>query len=382
MKERELSESIDIAVIGAGVVGLAIAAGLAEAGREVVVLEAEDAIGTATSSRNSEVIHAGIYYPEGSLKAELCVRGRELLYAYGKSHGVTAKTVGKLIVINEQSQMPALEALYQQGLKNGVTDLKMISGAKALQMEPNLKALAALYSPSTGLVDSHALMLALQGDLENAGGVVALKSPVRGARVIKGDKTVELTVGGTTPSTLNCRLLINAAGHGAWALAKALDGLDPARIPPHHLAKGNYFMLSGKAPFSRLVYPLPTKASLGIHYTLDLGGQGRFGPDVEWVQDMDLNVDPARAESFYASIRHYWPELPDGVLQPGYAGIRPKIQAAGEGPHDFVILGPDADATGHSGGPRVIELFGIESPGLTASLAIAEKVAALAAASA
>ena len=372
---NELSDRIDIAVIGAGVVGLAIAARLAQLGREVVVLEAENAIGTATSSRNSEVIHAGLYYPEGSLKAELCVRGRDMLYAYGQSHAIPTKRIGKLIVAADDTQLAGLEKLYQQGLKNGVTDLEMITGAQAASMEPNLTTVAAaLYSPSTGLVDSHAFMLALQGDLENAGGVVALKSPVTGAQIISDDE-IELSIGGETPSTLICNLLINAGGHGAWEAAKAVRGLDPARIPPHHLSKGCYFMLSGKAPFSRLIYPLPTSTSLGLHYTLDLGGQGRFGPDAQWVEDMDYEVDPARAESFYAAIRRYWPQLPDGALSPAYSGIRPKIQAPGEPAHDFVIMGPGANGTGHSG---VIELYGIESPGLTAALAIAERVAAMA----
>ncbi|MCK5167011.1 MAG: NAD(P)/FAD-dependent oxidoreductase, partial [Rhodospirillaceae bacterium] len=329
-------EKIDVAVIGAGVVGLAIAAKFAESGREVVVLESCDAIGTATSSRNSEVIHAGIYYPPRSLKAELCVQGREMLYKYCQSHGINHKKAGKLIVAIDDAEIPDLEKLYQKGIENGVLDLEILNGDELKKMEPELNAVRAIHSPSTGLVDSHALMLALQGDIENAGGVVALKSPVIGGRIEKDG--VVLSIGGAEPMDMACNTVINSAGHGAWDVAHAIDGVDKKTIPPHHMAKGNYFMLAGKVPFSHLIYPLPGKASLGLHYTLDLGGQGRFGPDVEWVESLDYGVDPTRAESFYASIKNYWPNIPKDSLTPGYSGIRPKVQAPGERPHDFVFV--------------------------------------------
>jgi len=361
-------EKIDVAVIGAGVVGLAIARRFALSGREVLLLESADAIGTGTSSRNSEVIHAGIYYPPGSLKGELCVSGKKMLYEFCHSHGVNHKKVGKLIVATDASQISGLENLLKTGLNNGVDDLRIVGADEIKEMEPALKALSAIHSPSTGLVDSHGLMLALQGDMENAGGMLALKSPVIGGRIENNE--IVLSVGGDEPMELSCSLVINAAGHGAWDIAKSIEGIDKQAIPPHHLAKGNYFLLQGKAPFSQLIYPLPGTASLGIHYTLDLGGQGRFGPDVEWVDTMDYSVDPTRAESFYASIRNYWPDIADGSLIPGYCGIRPKIQAPNEGAYDFVFL-PDACE-------KIINLYGIESPGLTSCLAIAEKVFAMA----
>ncbi len=362
-------EKIDVAVIGAGVVGLAIAAKFAESGRDVVVLESCDAIGTPTSSRNSEVVHAGIYYPPRSLKAELCVQGREMLYKYCQSHGINHKKAGKLIVAIDDAEIPDLEKLYQKGIENGVLDLEILNGDELKKMEPELNAVRAIHSPSTGLVDSHALMLALQGDLENAGGenaggVVALKSPVIGGRIEKDG--VVLSIGGSEPMDMVCNTVINSGGHGSWDVAKSIDGINKKTIPPHHMAKGNYFLLQGRVPFSHLIYPLPGKASLGIHYTLDLGGQGRFGPDVEWIDNMDYSVDPARADIFYASIKNYWPNIPDGSLVPGYSGIRPKVQAQGERPQDFII---ETEAGGN-----FINLYGIESPGLTSCLAIAKKV--------
>ncbi|MCK5546054.1 MAG: NAD(P)/FAD-dependent oxidoreductase [Rhodospirillaceae bacterium] len=359
-----MTEKIDVAVIGAGVVGLAIAAKFAKSGREVLVLESCDAIGTATSSRNSEVVHAGIYYQPGSQKAELCVRGREMLYEYCQSHGINHKKIGKLIVATDDAEIPAMEQLYQTGIKNGVLDLVILDGDELSKMEPDLKAVGAIYSPSTGLVDSHALMLALQGDIENAGGVIALNSPVVGGRVENG--AVVLSIGGAEPMDMVCNTVINSAGHGAWDVAHAIDGVDKKTIPPHHMAKGNYFFLQGRAPFSHLIYPLPGKASLGLHYTLDLGGQGRFGPDVEWVENMDYGVDPDRADSFYASIKNYWPNIPLGSLTPGYSGIRPKVQAQGERPRDFIFAAEPANS--------LISLYGIESPGLTSCLAIGEKI--------
>lgn len=360
-------DQVDTIIIGAGVIGLACAREMAARGHDVVVVEAEDAIGTGTSSRNSEVIHAGIYYPEGSLKARFCVEGRHLLYAFCQRHGVACNPIGKLIVATSVDEESHLGPLLETGLKNGVDDLKIISGDEVQRMEPALKAYAAIHSPSTGLVDSHGLMLALQGELEDAGGMIALASPLTGGYLIKGG--IVLSVGGEAPMELLARHVINAAGHGAWDVAGAIDGVNKASIPPHHLAKGTYFVLSGKGPFSQLIYPLPGPASLGMHYTLDLAGQAKFGPDVEWVDGMDYAVDGGRAEAFYRAVRSYWPGLPDGALTPGYAGIRPKVQAPGEEARDFVIQGPETH-----GIKGLVNLYGIESPGLTASLAIARHV--------
>lgn len=367
MNERRVSERIDCAVIGAGVVGLAVARRLARAGREVVVLESAEAIGTGTSSRNSEVIHAGLYYPQGSLKARLCVAGRGMLYPYLAAHGVDHLKVGKLIVATEESEIPILRGLQAKGEANGCDDLRWLSAAEARAMEPDLICVAALLSPSTGIFDSHGYMLALQGEAEAAGAVFAFKSPVDGGAA--RDDGIHLRIGETE---LIARQVVNAAGLGAQGIARALEGFPAGRVPPLHYAKGNYFYLTGKAPFTRLVYPVPGTASLGLHYTRDLAGQGRFGPDVEWVETLDYQVDPRRADSFYAAIRRYWPGLAEGALRPGYSGIRPKIQSPDEPARDFLIEGP-ADH-GISG---LVQLFGIESPGLTASLAIAEHVAAL-----
>ncbi|MDM0112138.1 NAD(P)/FAD-dependent oxidoreductase [Variovorax sp. J22R133] len=360
-------ESFDCAVIGAGVVGLAVARALALAGREVIVLESEAGIGTGTSSRNSEVIHAGIYYAQGSLKARLCVRGKQLLYAYAAERGVPFRRCGKLIVATSAAQVGELEAIASKARANGVDDLVMLTREQALAMEPQLQCLAALHSPSTGIVDSHALMLAMQGDLENAGGVVALKSPVERAQC--GGAGIELTARDGT--VLRCRSVVNAAGLGAPALARRFEGLPASAVPVEHFAKGNYFVLSGRAPFSRLVYPVPEPGGLGVHLTLDLGGQAKFGPDVQWVSSPDdLVVDAARGDAFYGEVRKYWPALPDGALVPGYAGMRPKVYGPGEPARDFIIQGP-AD----HGVPGLVNLFGIESPGLTSSLAIAAHAA-------
>lgn len=363
-----MNEKVDVIVIGAGVIGLAIARAFAIAGREVLVLESSNTIGSGTSSRNSEVIHAGIYYPPGSLKAELCVNGRDMLYEYCQSHGVTHKKVGKLIVANTNDEIPDLKKLLKTGIENGVSDLEMIDAEKLHEMEPALKGVAAIYSPSTGLIDSHGLMLSLQGDLENAGGVIAFKSPVIGGVINKND--VALSVGGDEPIEISANVVINSAGHGAWDIAGNIKGLNKKTIPPHHMAKGNYFLLSGPAPFTHLIYPLPGSSSLGCHYTMDLGGQGRFGPDVEWVDELEYSVDPAREISFYKSIKNYWPHIPAGSLSPGYSGIRPKVQAPGEEAQDFVFH--------ELGSGRLINLFGMESPGLTACLAIGEKVFSMA----
>ena len=315
-------EEFDCAVIGAGVVGLAVARALALAGREVIVLEAEGAIGTGTSSRNSEVIHAGIYYPEGSLKARLCVEGKQLLYEYLEQRGLPHRRCGKLIVATTPAQVPELDVIAAKARANGVHDLGLLTREQAQAMEPQLECVAALHSPSTGIVDSHALMLSLQGDFEGAGGMLALKSPV--ARAQCADDAIVLVAEDGT--ALRCRSVVNAAGLGAPALARRFEGLPASAVPAARFAKGNYFTLAGRAPFSRLIYPVPEAAGLGVHLTLDLGGQAKFGPDVEWVDSPDdLMVDPRRGERFYAEVRKYWPALADGALVPGYAGIRPKI---------------------------------------------------------
>jgi L-2-hydroxyglutarate oxidase LhgO len=362
-------DEFDCAVIGAGVVGLAVARALALKGREVIVLEAEGAIGTGTSSRNSEVIHAGIYYPEGSLKARLCVEGKQLLYDYAAERGLPHRRCGKLIVATAPAQVAQLEAIAAKARANGVGDLVLLTREQARAMEPQLECLAALHSPSTGIVDSHALMLSLQGDLEHAGGVLALKSAVVRAECADG-AVVLIAQDGTA---LRCNSVVNAAGLAAPALARRFEGLPASAVPTAHFAKGSYFTLAGRAPFSRLIYPVPEAAGLGVHLTLDLGGQAKFGPDVQWVDSPeDLVVDPKRGDGFYAEVRKYWPALPDGALIPGYAGMRPKVSGPGEPARDFVIEGPAAH-----GVPGLVNLFGIESPGLTSSLAIGRHVAAL-----
>ncbi|SCK58672.1 L-2-hydroxyglutarate oxidase LhgO [Variovorax sp. HW608] len=362
-------DEFDCAVIGAGVVGLAVARALALQGRDVIVLEAEGAIGTGTSSRNSEVIHAGIYYPKGSLKARLCVEGKKLLYDYARERSVPHRRCGKLIVATSETQVEQLTGIMAKAAANGVDDMVLLSGEEARAMEPQLACTAALLSPSTGIVDSHAFMLSLQGDLEHAGGVVALKSGVASARC-EGGGIVLVTADGTH---LRCASVVNAAGLAAPALARRFEGLPSESLPQAFYAKGNYFTLAGRAPFSRLIYPVPEAAGLGVHLTLDLGGQAKFGPDVQWVdRPDDLVVDPARGQGFYAEVRKYWPGLPDGALLPGYAGMRPKISGPTQAPADFMIAGP-AD----HGIAGLVNLFGIESPGLTSSLAIARQVAGL-----
>jgi len=365
-----VSERVDAVVAGAGVVGLAVARALAAQGREVLVLEAADAIGTETSSRNSEVVHAGIYYPKDSLKARLCVRGRHLLYDYCASHGVPVHRLGKLIVATSDGEARALDGIASKAWANGVDDLRPISAAEARALEPALKCTAALLSPSTGIIDSHRLMLAYQGDAEEAGAMVAFHAPILRGRPTETGWSLE--VGGPEPMTLDCGLLINAAGLGAPALAGRLESLPAEAVPTAYLCKGSYYGLAGRSPFTRLIYPVPEHAGLGVHLTLDMGGQARFGPDTEWVDHIDYRVDIARADGFYAAIRRYWPGLPDGALQPGYAGMRPKISGPNEPAADFRVDGPQ-----HHGLPGLINLFGIESPGLTASLAIAEHVAGL-----
>ena len=361
------TERVDCVVIGGGVVGLAIARHLALAGREVIVLEAENAIGTGISARNSEVLHAGMYYPQDSLKARFCVAGNAMLRDFAATRGVTVKMVGKLIVATDAAEAGLLDAIAAKGRANGVEGLRAISAAEAGALEPELSCVKALWSPATGIIDTHALMLALLGEAESHGATLALRSPVEGGRASDGGTLIR--VGGAEPITLLARSLVLSAGLGAPRLAAAL-GL--AQVPPAWLCKGNYFGLTGKTPFSRLVYPVPVAAGLGVHFTLVLGGRGRFGPDVEWVEREDYAVDPRRGDSFYGAIRRYWPGLRDGALEPAYAGIRPKIQAPDQPARDFLIHGP-----AQTGLPGVVALYGIESPGLTSCLAIARHVGEL-----
>jgi L-2-hydroxyglutarate oxidase LhgO len=362
-----MSERVECVVVGAGVVGLAVARALARAGREVMVLEGDVMIGTGTSSRNSEVIHAGIYYPPGSAKARLCVEGKERLYRYCAERGVPHKRLGKLIVAVEEAEIATFEGIEKQARANGVEDLRWLSGAEARAMEPALHCVAALLSPSTGIIDSHALMLAYQGDAENAGAMTVFRAPVERGRVTA--EGIALDIGGPEPMTLMTRILVNSAGLFAPSLARRIEGLAPETVPHDRICKGNYFTLGGRAPFRHLIYPAPEKAGLGVHLTLDLGGQAKFGPDVEWIDRIDYAVDPRRGDLFYAAIRRDWPGLPDAALQPGYAGIRPKIVGPNEAGGDFVVQGPETH-----GIPGLVNLYGIESPGLTASLAIAEDV--------
>jgi L-2-hydroxyglutarate oxidase LhgO len=349
------------------VIGLAVARALAVGGHEVVVLEAATAIGTGTSSRNSEVIHAGIYYAQGSLKARLCREGRDRLYRYLGERGVAHRRCGKLIVATAGAEIEDLRAVEAKAHANGVQDLRWLSAAEARDLEPAVACVAALLSPSTGILDSHGYMLSLQGEAEGHGAVIAFCSPVTGGSI--GEAAIRLRIGGPNPMTLRCNTVVNCAGLDAQRVASAISGLPPSTIPTLYRAKGSYFALTGRAPFTRLVYPVPSAAGLGTHYTCDLGGQGRFGHDVEWVEATNYDVDIRRAEGFYAAIRRYWPDLRDGALQPAYAGIRPKVQAPGEPAADFVIQGPEIH-----GVPGLVNLYGIESPGLTASLAIADAV--------
>ncbi|SHI42135.1 NAD(P)/FAD-dependent oxidoreductase [Pollutimonas bauzanensis] len=360
-----MTADIDCIVIGAGVVGLAIARALSLNGREVLVVEAAEGIGTGTSSRNSEVIHAGIYYPAGSLKARLCVEGKRMLYQYCVERGIPHRRLGKLIVATAPRQMAQLDGMAARAHGNGVTDLERLTRNDILALEPALDCVAALLSPSTGIVDSHALMLSLQGEAEHAGAQCVFHTSFLSGQRRAGGGFV-LDFGGDEAASLSCNTLVNAAGIHAPQVAQNILGIAPAAIPQRYFCKGTYFGLKGRAPFSRLIYPVPVEDGLGIHLSLDLGGQAKFGPDTEWVPEEDYKVDPARAQGFYAAIRTYWPGLPDDALVPGYTGIRPKISAPGQAPADFVIDGPR-----EHGVPGLLNLFGIESPGLTASLAIA-----------
>ena len=361
-------EHVEVIVAGAGVVGLAISRSLAKAGRDVLILEAADAIGTATSARNSGVIHAGIYYKPGSLKAQLCVAGRDLLYAYATERAIPHRRCGKLIVATDATQIEPLKAFAAIAAQNGVSSLRLLTQAEAQALEPEVSRVAALLSPDTGIIDVHQYLYALLGDAEAAGATLALNAPVISGTI--ASTGITLDVGGAMPMTIGCQTFINAAGLGAQSLARKLSGLDPATIPPQVLAKGNYFSLTGRQPFTRLIYPLPVLGSSGLHATCDLNGRIRFGPDVEWVDTIDYRVDPARAPLFAEAIRRYWPALPDGALQPDYCGIRPKVARAS--PHDTDFIIQTARDHGHRG---LINLYGIESPGLTSSLAIADLVA-------
>jgi L-2-hydroxyglutarate oxidase LhgO len=368
-QESSVAESVDCVVIGAGVVGLACARALALQGREVIILERAEAIGTETSSRHSEVIHAGIYYEPGSLKARFCVEGKLKMYRFMKERGIPYNPMGKLIVATSEHQVAGLQSIKDRAEKNGVMDLELLSHNEVVAREPELRCITALWSPSTGVADSHSYMLGLQGDAEEKGAMIAYFAPVERGEITDGG--IILEVGGEGAMTLKAKTVINAAGLHTQKLTHEITGFPKDRIPPWNYCKGNYYSLSGcKAPFSSLIYPAPEQAGLGVHLTLDLAGQARFGPDVEWIDEINYDVDPGRSDSFYAAVRKYWPGLPDGALQPGYSGIRPKIQASGEPATDYVIHGPK-----EHGVPGLINLYAIESPGMTSSLAIADYVA-------
>jgi len=367
MREERVVDEVECVVVGAGVVGLATARALALAGQHVLVLERAYTIGFETSSRNSEVIHGGLYYPAGSLKARCCVIGRQRLYPYCRNNGIPHAQIGKLIVAVKEDEIAGVERIAETARMNGVDDLQWLTATQAQCLEPELDCVAALLSPSTGIIDSHALMLAFQGEAEAAGAMVVLRTPVLSGRV-RADG-FDLAIGGDEPTCIRCRCLVNAAGLYAPALAQAIDGVPRETIPPAYFCRGVYFSLAGQAPFRRLVYPVPLPGALGVHITVDLAGQARFGPDVEWISEVDYTVDSARGEAFYAAIRTYWPGLRDGALQPGYAGVRPKISGPKEPAADFVVQGPETH-----GVPGLINLYGIESPGLTASMPLADEV--------
>jgi L-2-hydroxyglutarate oxidase LhgO len=360
-------DEVECVVVGAGVVGLAVARALRLRGRETLLLESAAGIGTDISSRSSEVMHSGIYYEPGSLKARLCIRGRELLGEYCRERSVAHTICGKLIVATDASQIDELARLQARGLGNGVRDLCWLTASEAIALEPRLRCSAALHAPSTGVLDSHGLMQSLLGDFEQAGGMVSLRS-----RAIGGECRAdgfELRIEGAEEYALRTRILVNAAGFGARQLATSLARLAPEFVPPLYFAKGHYFALRGRSPFARLIYPVPEPGGLGVHLTLDLDGRARFGPDVNWVPAPEYGVDTALASRFCASVRRYWPEIPEDALEPAYAGVRPKVVPAGSPAADFLIHGP-----GTHGVRGLVNLFGIESPGLTASLAIAEYV--------
>jgi L-2-hydroxyglutarate oxidase LhgO len=358
---------MQVLVVGAGVVGLAVARAAALAGHEVVVAEATTGIGSGVSSRNSEVIHGGLYYPTGSSRARHCTRGRRLLYAYCASHGVPHRKCGKLVVATNEAERDRLAAVYKQAQINGVEGVEIIEGAEAKRLEPELACVAAMRSPETGIIDSHHFMLALRGDLEDRGGMVAFASPIE--RLKPTNDGWDAALGGSEPQWLHFDAVVNCAGLGAQRLARATEGYPAERVPRLVLAKGNYFGFVGRPAFSRLIYPVPVPGGLGVHVTLDLAGRMRFGPDVEWIEHENYDVDPVRAQAFYARIRDYWPRLPDNSLAPDYAGVRPKLTGPGEAAADFMIEGPR-----QHGFRRLVHLFGIESPGLTSALSLAEQV--------
>jgi L-2-hydroxyglutarate oxidase LhgO len=372
-------ERVDCVVVGAGVVGLAVAREMALQGRETIILERESAFGTVSSARNSEVIHAGIYYPKDSLKAKLCVEGNQLLYEYCRTHQVATQPYGKLIVAADETQMDDLQAIFYKAQGNGVPAIKMITGDEAMTLEPKLKCVAAILSSSTGIVDSHGYMLSLLGGFEDAGGMIAYQSPLISAKSIgsNAEGGYELAIGGSDSMKIQTKLLINCAGISAPAIAQKIEGLQQEQIPRAYFAKGNYFSLSGKSPFSRLIYPIPEPGGLGVHLTLDMGGQAKFGPDVEWLdidceERIDYTVNPKRAEGFYAAIRRYWPGLQDGALQPDYSGVRAKIAPPNAPAGDFCFDGPS-----NHGLHGLYNLYGFESPGLTSSLAVAKHLQGL-----
>jgi L-2-hydroxyglutarate oxidase LhgO len=358
---------MQVLVVGAGVVGLAVARAAATAGHEVVVAEATTGIGNGVSSRNSEVIHGGLYYPTGSSRAHHCTRGRRLLYEYCASHGVPHRKCGKLVVATNEAERDRLAAVCKQAQINGVEGVEIIEGAEAKRLEPELACVAAMRSPETGIIDSHHFMLALRGDLEDRGGMVAFASPIE--RLKREGGGWDAALGGSESQWLHFDAVVNCAGLGAQRLARATEGYPPERVPRLVLAKGNYFGFAGRPAFSRLIYPVPVPGGLGVHVTLDLAGRMRFGPDVEWIEHENYDVDPGRAQAFYARIRDYWPRLPDNSLAPDYAGVRPKLTGPGEPAADFLVEGPR-----QHGLRRSVHLFGIESPGLTSALSLAEEV--------
>lgn len=363
-------DSVDCVVIGAGVVGLAVAKACAEKGLETILLEQSNAIGTQTSSRNSEVIHAGIYYPKDSLKAKLCVQGRDMLYKYCDANHIDYKRCGKLIVASDKTQIPKLQQIMQTGLENGVLDLQWLDQKQTKLLEPSLNCVASIVSPSTGIIDSHSLMLSLLGNFEAAGGLLAYYSPVTSAYVLDNDcNNICLNIGKDDAMQIKAKYVINCAGLYAIELAHNIKGLSKETIPTGRYAKGSYYAYSGKAPFKHLIYPVPQDGGLGVHLTLDLAGRAKFGPDVEWIETIDYSINANKADDFYSSIRNYWPELPDNSLQPDYVGIRPKLVSSTNIDADFMIQ----DQTEH-GVAGLINLYGIESPGLTAALAIAKHV--------
>jgi L-2-hydroxyglutarate oxidase LhgO len=357
---------MQVLVVGAGVVGLAVARAAALAGHETIVAEAASGIGTGVSSRNSEVIHAGLYYPTGSRRAYHCPRSRRLLYEYCASHGVPHRKCGKLVVATNAEEAPRLEGVLKQAQANGVEGVEIIDGAAARALEPELSCVAAMRSPETGIIDSHGFMLALRGDLEDHGGVIAFNTPIE--RLARTRGGWEVHFGGADPQSITVDAVVNSAGLGAQALARATEGYPPEKVPRLVLAKGNYFGFSGRPAFSRLIYPVPVPGGLGVHVTLDLAGRMRFGPDVQWIDKENYDVDPGRAAAFYARIRDYWPRLPDNSLAADYAGVRPKLTGPGEPAADFMVEGPK-----QHGLPGLVHLFGIESPGLTSALSLAEE---------